>query len=116
MKLEPDGSDEAAHRIFNNTYTVEPDGTHKHVHGANMAVRADAFLDAGGWSNRGLAEDQCLWRRLRCRGWRIASPSNSVVVTSARMRGRARGGFADTLRLQVEALRTRHAQAGAPAD
>lgn len=83
----------------------EPAGTHRHIHGANVAIRADAFLDAGGWSHRNLADDDCLWSRLRCRGWRIVSPSNSVVVRATRLHGAARGGFADALRLPVDAVR-----------
>jgi len=93
----------AAHEAYRETYLTAADGTHAHVHGANLSVRADAYLDAGGWPHLALAEDHCLWQRLRGRGWRICSPVSSVVVTSARLKGRAPGGFADTLRAHVEA-------------
>ena len=86
-------------------YELRADGSHPHVHGANIGVRADAYLDAGGWGDLALAEDHCLWRRLGQRGWRQAATVHSVVVTSARLYGRARGGFADTLR----ALERHHA-------
>jgi cellulose synthase/poly-beta-1,6-N-acetylglucosamine synthase-like glycosyltransferase len=91
----------AVHEAFRKTYRLAADGTHAHVHGANLSVRADAYLDAGGWSHRAVAEDHCLWQRLSARGWRVCSPVSSVVVTSGRLRGRAPGGFADTLRANV---------------
>jgi hypothetical protein len=69
-------------------------------------VRADAYLDIGGWTDRTVAEDHCLWRRLHRRGWRVTSPASSVVITSARLKGRAAGGFADTMKARIAA---RHA-------
>jgi cellulose synthase/poly-beta-1,6-N-acetylglucosamine synthase-like glycosyltransferase len=94
----------AAHEAYRKTYLTASDGTHPHVHGANLSVRADAYLDAGGWSHLALAEDHCLWQRLRGRGWRVCSPVSSVVLTSARLKGRAPGGFADALRASVETV------------
>jgi cellulose synthase/poly-beta-1,6-N-acetylglucosamine synthase-like glycosyltransferase len=94
----------AAHEVYRETYLTDADGTHTHVHGANLSVRADAYADVGGWSHLALAEDHCLWTRLRGKGWRVSSPVSSVVTTSARLEGRAQGGFADTLRARVEAL------------
>jgi cellulose synthase/poly-beta-1,6-N-acetylglucosamine synthase-like glycosyltransferase len=94
----------AAHEVYRRTYLTNPEGTHSHVHGANLSVRADAYEDAGGWSELALAEDHCLWTRLRSRGWRLLSSVSSIVTTSARLEGRAKGGFADTLRACVEAV------------
>jgi hypothetical protein len=34
----------------------------------------------------------------------VSSPVSSVVTTSSRLKGRAKGGFADTLRARVAAL------------
>jgi cellulose synthase/poly-beta-1,6-N-acetylglucosamine synthase-like glycosyltransferase len=85
-------------------YEVASDGTHPHVHGANLGVRADAYLDAGGWGQLTVAEDHCLWNRIRERGWRLSSCAQSVVITSGRLVGRARGGFADTLRTKFECM------------
>lgn len=102
VRLEEGGS-AAAQQIYRNTYLTSAD-THTHVHGANLSVRADAYQDAGGWSNLALAEDHCLWARLRRKGWRVTSPVSSVVTTSARLEGRAKGGFADTLKACVEGL------------
>jgi len=87
-------------------YTIHDDGTHPHVHGANLGVRADAYIDAGCWSSIALAEDHCLWSRVRARGWPTAACSKTVVHTSGRLRGRAAGGFADALRERLELLQT----------
>jgi glycosyltransferase involved in cell wall biosynthesis len=102
VKLEEAGS-LAAHEIYRATYLTGVDGTHGHVHGANLALRADAYVDVGGWAHRALAEDHCLWDRLKHRGWRLSSPVSSVVITSARLIGRARGGFADTMKERIDA-------------
>jgi cellulose synthase/poly-beta-1,6-N-acetylglucosamine synthase-like glycosyltransferase len=85
-------------------YSATPDGSHAHVHGANLGVRADAYLDVGGWSEASLAEDHCLWNRIRRRGWPVVSSAGSRVRTSGRLIGRARGGFADTLRHKLDTL------------
>lgn len=85
-------------------YTIHSDGTHPHVHGANLGIRADAYLDAGCWSNLKLAEDHCLWSRVRARGWQVTSCCKSIVHTSGRLHGRATGGFADSLRQRLECL------------
>ena len=102
VRLPDDGSI-FARDLYLRTYVTAADGTHSHVHGANLSMRADAYLDVGGWSQLSLAEDHCLWQRLKGRGWPLSSTVESVVVTSDRLQGRARGGFADTLRLKIEA-------------
>lgn len=88
--------------VYRSTYLIGSDGAHGHVHGANLGVRADAYVDVGGFSHLKVAEDHCLWGRLRQRGWRIRSCAKTVVTTSARLQGRAVGGFADTLRRRLE--------------
>ena len=103
VHLEAGGS-AVAHEVYKATYLVSREGTHTHVHGANLSVRADAYEDVGGWSNLALAEDHCLWKRLRGRGWPVSSTVSSVVTTSSRLRGRAKGGFADTLGARVAAV------------
>src|SRR6202044_2211015 len=92
-----DGAAPALLRQVLEDYVVHPDGTHPHVHGANLGFRADAYLSAGGWSDLALAEDHCLWNRLRLRQWPIISTATSIVTTSGRLQGRAAGGFADSL-------------------
>ena len=106
------GGSVAAYRIYSATYETGAEGTHTHVHGANLSMRADAYLDVGGWSNLSLAEDHCLWGRLRHRGWRLSSPVTSVVITSPRLEGRAQGGFADTLKRRIQ---SHHVDARVPA-
>ena len=84
-------------RLFRATYEIPEDRPHPHVHGCNLGVRADAYLHSGGWPAVHLAEDHALWSAIRSRGWRCLSDRWLRVVTSGRPKGRARGGFADTL-------------------
>jgi cellulose synthase/poly-beta-1,6-N-acetylglucosamine synthase-like glycosyltransferase len=100
-----EGEDSATVRALLADYVLNADGTHTHVHGANLGVRADAYLDAGCWSELALAEDHCLWSRLKARGWPTASCTQTIVQTSGRLKGRARRGFADHLRAKLEAIR-----------
>lgn len=85
-------------------YITYQDGSHPHVHGANLGIRGDAYLDVGGWSSLCLAEDHCLWSRVSARDWRVVASTASVVNTSGRLIGRAAGGFADVLRRRLELL------------
>jgi glycosyltransferase involved in cell wall biosynthesis len=82
---------------FRTSYIVYPDGTHPHVHGANLGVRADAYVRAGGWGEFDTAEDHDLWNRLFKTGSRRRSISSMKVVTSGRRVGRAPKGFAAAL-------------------
>jgi len=82
---------------FRASYLIHPDGTHPHVHGANLGVRADAYLRAGGWSSLPSAEDHDLWNRLHTTGSRRVSLGSVKVVTSGRRIGRAPLGFAQAL-------------------
>ncbi len=96
-------SGEIVARLFDD-YQVEADGSHPHVHGANLGVRADVYLSVGGWSPLSLSEDHCLWARVKRAGWATLSTSRLMVTTSGRLTGRAAGGFADTLRRKWQAL------------
>jgi hypothetical protein len=71
---------------------------HGHVYGANLGVRADAYLAVGGFVPDGPGEDAALWRSLRAAGLPVVSPTSVRVRTSARLHGRATGGLADLLR------------------
>ena len=85
---------------FHATYTaLLPDDTldHEHVHGANLGVRLDSYLHAGGWQQLELSEDHDLWNRMRTKGLPLRSPSSIRVVTSGRAISRCPGGFADAL-------------------
>ncbi|AFL86896.1 glycosyl transferase [Terriglobus roseus DSM 18391] len=81
---------------FRVTYQINDDGTHPHVHGANLGVRADAYMLAGGWNALETAEDHDLWARLRTAGTHL-SDARLRVVTSGRRVGRAPLGFAGAL-------------------
>jgi hypothetical protein len=72
--------------------------THRHVYGANLGVRADAYLAVGGFPLDGAGEDHGLWRRLDVAGYALAQPAEVRVRTSARLHGRADDGLADLLR------------------
>ena len=82
---------------FRETYCIQDDGTHPHVHGANLGVRADAYVSAGGWAELATAEDHDLWGRLHAGGYARVSDAALKVVTSGRRTGRAPLGFADAL-------------------
>ncbi|MDP9900032.1 glycosyltransferase [Variovorax ginsengisoli] len=90
----------AAH--FRDTYS-DCEG-HRHIHGANLGVAADAYLRAGGFAPLACSEDVALVQALERSGARIAWSALPRVVTSARADARARGGFGDTL-LAVTAAR-----------
>jgi hypothetical protein len=81
---------------FTATYHTHDDGSHQHVHGANLGFRADAYLAAGGWSMMSTGEDHDLWGRLTPLGATIASVRLSVS-TASRLIGRAPAGFAANL-------------------
>jgi glycosyltransferase involved in cell wall biosynthesis len=82
---------------FRLTYLIHSDGTHPHVHGANIGIRADAYLESGGWRHLMTAEDHDLWQRLHRGKHRRRSDASLRVVTSGRRIGRAPNGFADAL-------------------
>jgi glycosyltransferase involved in cell wall biosynthesis len=82
---------------FRDNYLINPDGSHPHVHGANLGVRADAYLRAGGWASLETAEDHDLWNRLLEIGSSRRSIGHMTVLTSGRRIGRAPHGFAGAL-------------------
>lgn len=69
--------------------------SHTHVHGANLGVRASAYLEAGGFPPLATGEDHALWRELA--GHRRVFSRANPVITSARRTGRAPHGFAGFL-------------------
>ena len=70
---------------------------HRHVYGANLAVRLDAYAAAGGFPPHAHGEDHALVARVRAGGGRVVPVHAPVVRTSARMPGRARHGVGDLL-------------------
>jgi glycosyltransferase involved in cell wall biosynthesis len=89
---------------FRMTYQINTDGTHPHVHGANLGMRADAYLAAGGWNPLTTAEDHDLWGRLRACPGQHLSDASLQVLTSGRRVGRAPLGFAGALAKHNESV------------
>lgn len=93
-----DGLDPATHHRWRALVDQAGTGTgHPHVHGANLAIRADLWLAAGGFPNRAVGEDNELWRRAGALGGHLVGSADSVVRTSARTVGRTPGGLARLL-------------------
>lgn len=72
-------------------------GPHPHVHGANLGMRAAAYLAAGGFAALCTSEDHALVDALTAAGQRILRTTEIAVVTSARRRARAPLGFSHRL-------------------
>jgi glycosyltransferase involved in cell wall biosynthesis len=70
---------------------------HRHVHGANLGFRGDAYRLAGGVPAVALSEDEQLIAALEAAGRRVLRTGDLPVVTSGRRHGRAEGGFASFL-------------------
>lgn len=83
---------------FRGYYRFDTAEAHSHVHGANLGVRADRYIEAGGFPPVACSEDHALWNALgTLPDCRRISPTGLVVMTSARLHSRAAGGFADDL-------------------
>lgn len=70
-----------------------------HVHGANLGVRASAYLRVGGFAPQEEHEDADLVERLRNISAEVIGSDAFPVVTSGRTVGRTPGGYAGYLRL-----------------
>lgn len=69
-----------------------------HVHGANLAVRADVYRSVGGYSPLCEHEDVDLANRVKATGAHSRSTELNSVRTSGRLQGRTDGGYARYLR------------------
>lgn len=78
-----------------------PEEGHRHIHGANLGVSAQAYLGVGGFKPLTAHEDVNLVADLEAAGATITWTARNCVVTSARMDCRCRGGFGDYLRSLV---------------
>lgn len=74
-----------------------PGATLGHVHGANLGVLASTYLDAGGFCALATGEDVELVSRLRANGAIVAESDAHPVITSSRLAGRVRDGYAKYL-------------------
>ncbi|WP_329042192.1 glycosyltransferase family 2 protein [Streptomyces sp. NBC_00178] len=86
----------------------QPSGLHPHVHGANLGVRADAYLRVGGFPALTAGEDHALVAALQAHGYQVLRTRRFPVLTSARLAARARGGYADHLAQLVRDARPSH--------
>ena len=94
-----DVDDQALAKRFHRS--LEPGGTgdgHGHVHGANLGLRADRWVEVDGCGPQATGEDHELWRRLRLVGADVRGVADVRVRTSARVVARAPDGFASYLR------------------
>jgi glycosyltransferase involved in cell wall biosynthesis len=92
---------DAVQKHFACTYFAV-DG-HRHIHGANLGVSADAYRRVGGFAPLPVSEDVALVEALVGSGAHVVWSGAPKVVTSARTDFRAVGGFGDTL-LRVSQL------------
>lgn len=83
--------------LFQKDYIIHEDGSHPHIHGANIGIRADIYLKVGGWNELYTAEDHDLWNRLSNLKFNLKSDAALFVITSGRKFGRAPLGFANKL-------------------
>ncbi|TFD52735.1 glycosyltransferase [Cryobacterium frigoriphilum] len=74
---------------------------HPYVHGANLGVRADRYVDAGGFACVDTDEDVRLVAALRAVPVVEARTALMPVLTSGRLTGRAPAGFAGFLQAQT---------------
>lgn len=77
--------------------SAREDGTHVHVYGANLGVRASTWADVGGFPRVAVGEDAALLDAAQVAGGRVVRPVEPTVTTSGRRHGRAPGGLADML-------------------
>lgn len=70
---------------------------HRHIHGANLGVCADAYARVGGFQALAAHEDVQLVSDLQASGAQIVWTARHSVATSSRRDSRAREGFGDYL-------------------
>lgn len=95
VRPDPDDLTDEQNAAWLETHVLgRPNG---HVHGANLGLRASAYLAAGGFDPVDEHEDNRLVDRLRRGPWVIAASDVCQVVTSGRRVGRTPGGYAGYL-------------------
>lgn len=108
----PEGAAAYARLLAGGLRPGDPGHQHDHVYGANLAVRADAYLAVGGFPAVPHGEDQALVDRLQLSGYRLLRTAQVTVRTSGRLAARAAGGLADRLTAVEEACRRSHRGVG----
>lgn len=95
--VEPDPSQLDAERLADWHYRHRSSSEVAPVHGANLGMRASAYLAAGGFRSMAEHEDVRLVEDLRSSGAIVRSSRAVHAVTSGRLEGRTPGGFAGYL-------------------
>lgn len=89
-------------RAFDSQYF--PVEGHRHIHGANLGMTAEAYRLAGGFAPLPSSEDVALVVSLQAAGVDVVFSAQPRVWTSARVDARAPGGFGQALRSMSQAL------------
>jgi hypothetical protein len=100
VRLHSDSAGPELRRAFDLNYHKQllGDGSHTHVHGANLGLRASAYLRVGGFPRIPNHEDKRLIQRLRRTPDVIIETTQRLIVsTSGRLESRCERGFAVTL-------------------
>ncbi|WP_072804826.1 glycosyltransferase [Rhodococcoides yunnanense] len=96
VRVDLDSAPAGIAAAYRSGYRNQPG--HRHVHGANLGIHADAYWSVGGFASLTTGEDVDLVRKLEKAGAPIVYACDSPVSTSNRMHGRAPDGFAGHLR------------------
>jgi len=96
--VRPDFADLTALQTRAWVATHQPGVANGHVHGANLGIRASAYLAVGGFPPVSEHEDNDLVDRLASAGFTITPTAAIDVLTSGRTFGRTPGGYARYLR------------------
>lgn len=67
---------------------------HRHIHGANLSFRDEAYLAVGGFAPLPCHEDVDLVKKFENQGYAITWSNHVRVITSSRLEARASEGFA----------------------
>lgn len=111
--VRPELADLSPEQVAAWRATRVPGQANGHVHGANLGIRGDAYLAAGGFPAVAEHEDVDLVARLRARGASVAASAAGEVLTSSRREGRTPGGYAGYLHVSL-LERARAAGSGSP--
>ncbi|GAA4664725.1 glycosyltransferase family 2 protein [Frondihabitans cladoniiphilus] len=99
--VRPDPADLSVEEDERWLATHERGRPNGHVHGANLGVRASAYLNAGGFDAVPEHEDNRLVDRLRAEGAVLVASDEAEVLTSGRRVGRTPGGYAEYLAVNL---------------
>ncbi|WP_168582998.1 glycosyltransferase [Gephyromycinifex aptenodytis] len=96
-------ADEAARAAYERIVAAGIHGSsHDHAYAANLAVRLSAYTAVGGFPPAPHGEERELLQALRAAGHTVATPHAPIVLTSARMPGRADHGLGALLAALAE--------------